>query len=187
MQREQVRQAVTAQFYQTLSDNNIQIQSIPPNELQAIVNALADGVFAAVAAIESEGDIAVGVMNAVPAANINAAETDVPEQMIWRGRPYLSIGTLHELTSQRIRILRGILGNTIEEIELVRVKDSRVKQHLGERVLDVGDITIISNDASQPEVTLDNVRNPVEVRELIRNAVIEEKKRRGLRYREDLE
>jgi hypothetical protein len=53
-------------------------------------------------------------------------------------------------------------------------------------MLDVGDITVISTDASTPEKTLDNVRNPLEVRELIRKATMEEKRRRGLLYREEL-
>lgn len=195
MERNQIRQVVTAQFYQSLAENNVQIQSIPQSELQAIVNSLADGVFAALAAVESEGDrppgnSPMGVQAAAMAAkdpNNPDAIVDVEEQLLWRGRPYLTIGTLYEITTQRIRIRRGILGNTIEEVELVRVKDTRVKQHLGERVLDIGDVTVISNDASMPEVVLHNVSDPVTVRELIRKAVNDEKKRRGLRYREDLE
>ena len=111
---------------------------------------------------------------------------DVPEQQLWRGRPYLTVGTVYEITSQRIRVIKGLLGNTIDEVELVRVRDTRIKQHLGERVLDVGDITIISNDPSNPELVLNNVKSPMEVRELIRNAVNKEKDRRGLRYREDM-
>jgi hypothetical protein len=183
MQREQMRQIVTAQVYQSLSENNLQIKSIPPNELQGLVNALADGVFAAVAAAEAEGDDALR-MAAMPMASEGASQPE--EQKLWRGRPYLSIGLVYELTTQRLRILRGILGSTIDEIELVRIKDTRVKQHLGERMLDVGDVTIISNDPSQPEVVLHNVSNPIEVRELIRKATNAEKERRGLRYREDL-
>jgi hypothetical protein len=187
MQRDQVRQVITAQVYQSLSENNIQIRSVPPNELQALVNALADGVFAALEAIEGEADTVIG--NPAPAMAQAVGEDSgyVPETVLWRGRPYLTIGTVYELTTQRIRLMQGILSNTVEEVELVRVKDTTVKQHLGERMLDVGDITIISTDASTPEKVLHNVRNPMEVREMIRKAVMEEKQRRGLRYREDLE
>jgi hypothetical protein len=198
MQRDQVRQVITAQVYQSLSENNIQIRSIPPNELQALINALADGVFAAIEAVEDEGDIGVGDTRIAgnpmaaamgPGGHPDAGDfgPDVPETLLWRGRPYLTIGTRYELTTQRIRILRGILGNTVEEIELVRVKDTNVKQHVGERILDVGDITIHSTDATSPQWVLHNVRDPIEVREMIRKAVMEEKQRRGLRYREDLE
>lgn len=186
MERNQIRQVVTAQFYQSLAENRVQIASIPQSELQAIVNALADGVFAALAAVESEADRPLThPQPTAMTAPLSAPGTD-EEQILWRGRPYLSIGTVYELTTQRLRIIRGILGNTVDEIELVRVRDSRVKQHMGERLLDVGDITILSEDPSQPEVVLQNVTNPLEVRELIRKAMQEEKERRGVRYREDL-
>ena len=99
----------------------------------------------------------------------------------------MTIGTIYELTSQRLRIMRGLLGNQIEEIELIRVRDTKVKQHVGERMLDVGDITVISADSGTPSVTLNNVRNPIEVRELLRKAVQVERQRRGMTYREVLE
>ena len=111
---------------------------------------------------------------------------EVEEVQIWRGRPYMTVGTIYELTTQRIRVIKGILGNRIEEVELVRVRDTKYKQHLGERMLDVGDITVISNDPTTPELTLHNVKNPIEVREMIRKATIDEKNRRGLRYREEM-
>ena len=41
-----------------------------------------------------------------------------------------------------------------------------------------------ADDNTSPELVLDNVQNPVEVRELIRKAVLEERARRGLTYRE---
>jgi hypothetical protein len=108
------------------------------------------------------------------------------EELIWRGRPYLTIGTRYELTNERIRIIRGILGKRIEEIELVRVKDTKVSQHMGERMLNVGDITVISADPATPEFVLHNVPNPIDVRELIRTTMMHEKARRGLYYREDI-
>ena len=91
------------------------------------------------------------------------------------------------MTSQRLRIIRGVLGNRIEEIELVRLHDTRVQQHLGERMLNIGDVTIVAHDSTTPEIVLNNVENPTEVRELIRKATMDEKRRRGLRYREDIQ
>ena len=196
MQRDEVRKTVTAQFYQSLSDSNIPITAIPQNQLQAIVNALADGVYAALAAVDAETDMissrraSHNVAGAVGLAGNPADPASLepqPETLLWRGRPYLTLGTVYELTTQRLRILRGILGNQVEEIELIRVRDTRIKQHLGERALNVGDITILSGDETAPETVLQNINDPVTVRELIRQAVQGEKDRRGLRYREDLE
>ncbi|MEZ4682721.1 MAG: PH domain-containing protein [Caldilineaceae bacterium] len=144
-------------------------------------------VFAAIAAVEDE-DMGMSTSRgmAMPAYATEGALEEVEETLIWRGRPYMTIGTIYEITTQRIRVIKGILGNRIEEVELVRVRDTKYKQHLGERMLDVGDITVISNDPSMPELVLNNVKNPIEVREMIRKATIEEKNRRGLRYREEM-
>jgi len=189
MQRDEIRKTVTAQFYQSLSESGVQVTAIPQNQLQAIVNGLADGVFAALAAVDAAHDTLAGnnITGAARAANAQAAPQDaVPhqEQLLWRGRPYLTLGTVYELTTQRIRVLRGMLTNNVDEVELIRVHDTEVKQHVGERILNVGDIIIFADDNTSPELTLDNVQNPVEVRELIRKAVLEERTRRGLTYRE---
>jgi hypothetical protein len=109
------------------------------------------------------------------------------EVMIWRGRPYLTLGTIYELTSQRLRVIRGLVSNAIDEIELVRVQDTRVTQSAGERMFDIGDIAIISGDATSPALVLYNVRDPIQVREAIRKAVYEERQRRRMLYREDME
>jgi len=189
MQRDDVRKAVTAQFYQSLSESGVQITAIPQNQLQAVVNALADGVFAAIAAVEAQTDtLTTNVAGATRAAAPQSSATpnvgNYAETLLWRGRPYLTLGTVYELTSQRIRILTGMLTNNVDEVELIRVHDTQVKQHIGERMLNVGDIHIFSDDNTSPELVLNNVQNPMEVRELIRKAVLEERSRRGLTYRE---
>jgi Bacterial PH domain len=196
MQRDDVRKTVTAQFYQSLAESGVQIKSIPQNELQALTNALADGVFAALAALEAQQDSKLGNKIAGTTAAV-AAQATAPNQapnqpnvgnyqetLLWRGRPYLTLGTVYELTSQRLRILTGLLTTNLDEVELIRVHDTQVKQHIGERMLNVGDIIVFSDDNTSPELVLNNVQNPMEVREVIRKAVLEERARRGLTYRE---
>ena len=189
MQQNQMRQIVNDAVQKSLNESGVVVSAVPSSQLNALVNALSDGVFAAFSAMEEEGVTQPGAMPSNLTANTELANPNqLPEEkMLWRGRPYLSIGTVYELTSQRLRILRGIVGNQIEEIELVRVRDTKVKQHVGERLLDVGDVTVVSADKMTPTVTLNNVRNPIEVRELIRKAVQIERQRRGLSYREILE
>lgn len=185
MQRDQIRQIVATQVYQSLADSKIQLTSIPQDQLQALVNSLADGFFAAFAAVEEESSVPPMAMSMAPRpAAVSPPQMPHEEQLLWRGRPYLTIGTIYEVTTQRLRIIRGLLGNAIEEIELIRVHDTKVKQHLGERALNVGDITIFADDSTTPSITLNNISEPVEVRELIRKAVLEERQRRGLTYRE---
>ncbi|MFN8446018.1 MAG: PH domain-containing protein [Caldilineaceae bacterium] len=189
MQRDQMRQIVNDAVQKSLTESNVTMSAIPSGQLNALVNALADGMFAALSAVEESTD---AQPSATPTALPNSFASVDPqhlaeEKLLWRGRPYMTIGTVYELTSQRLRIIRGLLGNQIEEIELIRVRDTKVKQHVGERLLDVGDITVISADSVTPTIVLNNVRNPVEVRELVRKAVQVERQRRGMTYREVLE
>lgn len=187
MQRDQVRDAVTQQFFQSLQDQGVEISAIPRPQLEALTKAIADSVFTVLASLERESD--------EYASRPLAEEDEIPQKLpepsaeevlLWRGRPFLTIGTRYEITSQRIRIFRGILGNIIEEIELIRVRDTRLTQHMGERMINVGDVGVLSGDPSTPEIMLHNVRRPIEVRELIRKAVMAEKKRRGFYFREDI-
>jgi hypothetical protein len=193
MQRDEVRKIVSEQVYNSITASGVEISAIPSGQLRVLVDAMADGVFAALAALESEGDVPIPAPNAAsrpPTPDepgpINPAGDQAEEVHLWHGRPYLSIGVRYELTTQRIRVYRGIFSNRLEEIELIRVKDSKVKQHMGERMLNIGDVTIISADSSTPEIMLHNVHDPIEVRELLRKAVMNEKARRGLYYREDI-
>jgi hypothetical protein len=190
MQQKEVRSAVTAQFYQSLAESGVEVTAIPQAQMQAIVNALADGLIAGLAALDDQDAargrsmIAGGPVGVTAAAL--SADDDEAESLLWSGRPYLSIGTRYELTSQRLRIIRGIFGRDFEETELVRVRDTSVTQHLGERALDIGDVTVVSNDPQQPQIVLRNIKDPVEVREIIRKATLLEKERRNLAYREEM-
>jgi len=199
MNEQTVRQVVTARFYESLAQSGVEVTAIPQPQLQAIVNALADGVFAALDAMETEADHSINETksrssdpgeseSARPAPESSAAIAShlEKEELLWSGRPYLSIGVRYELTTQRVRLIRGLLGRSYHEIELVRVRDTSVNQHLGERALNVGDVTITSNDPSHPEFTLNNVKDPMAVREMIRQATMKEKERRGLHFREEM-
>jgi hypothetical protein len=201
MHRDEFRAIVTEQVQRSLAENKAVITAVPDAQLQPLITAIADGVFAALETALDEAPAAVvapvppsaggpPVMTSAPGPMRSAdptSESLAEEVPLWRGRPYLTIGTIYELTSQRLRIIRGIVSNQIEEIELVRVRDTNVKQNVGERMFDIGDITVVSGDASSPTKVLYNVRNPVEVRELIRKAVFDERERRGLRYREEMQ
>ncbi len=213
MHRDEVRAVAAKQFAETLQQSEVKLTALPPDQLRVLVDAIGDSIFAVLESWQNEDDTAqeaaqeaaqyaaarqartaqVAVQGSATSDDTGTSDQseltqpDLGEELLWRGRPYLTIGTRYELTNQRLRIIRGILGNTIEEIELVRVRDTKVKQHAGERLLNVGDVTVISADPLTPEFVLSNVRNPLEVRELIRRATLQERSRRNLYYREDLD
>lgn len=192
MNRDQFARVVAAQANDALARSGMTISALPAEQTQALINAIAEGVFHALGELLDENEAAAPMAAAArsvppPAqAAPPTAPAQAEEVQLWRGRPYLTIGTVYELTSQRLRVVRGLLGNIIEEMELVRVRDSKVTQSAGERLLNIGDITVVSADATTPQILLRNVSNPVEVRELIRKAVQDERQRRNLYYREDI-
>ena len=175
MNRDQVRDVVNRTFYSSLEESKTDLTALPPGQLQGLVRAISDSMFAVLEELEE-----TPAPTLAPSANGDQPE----EQVLWYGRPFMTIRVRYELTNHRLRIYRGLIGRDIEELDLVRVRDTKVKQHAGERAMNIGDITIFSHDQSNPEIVLNNVNDPVEVREIIRKAYLAEQERRGLRYRD---
>jgi PH (Pleckstrin Homology) domain-containing protein len=174
MNKDQIRDTVNRTFYSSLEESGTEVNALPPGQLQAIVRAVADSIYTVMEDLDSES----------PATGpLPVSQGD--EEILWEGKPLMTLGERYELTSQRLRIYRGVFARNLEEIDLVRIRDTKVKQHLGERMAGVGDVTVISTDKSNPEIVLNNVKNPIEVREIIRKAYLAEQERRGLRFRED--
>jgi hypothetical protein len=67
---------------------------------------------------------------------------------------------------------------------LYRVRDIAVKRTLWQRLFGVGSITILSSDKSQPTLVLQNIKDPLRVKELIHDNVEEMKLRRRMRVGE---
>jgi uncharacterized membrane protein YdbT with pleckstrin-like domain len=74
----------------------------------------------------------------------------------------------YELTTERLRLRRGVLNKELEELELYRVRDYKLEQPLLLRLFSFGNITVTSTDASQPVLTLRAIGNSEQVREQIR-------------------
>jgi uncharacterized membrane protein YdbT with pleckstrin-like domain len=74
----------------------------------------------------------------------------------------------YRITDQRIVIESGVLSRQIEEIDMRNVEDLLYRQSLLERLLGVGDITIVSADRTAGRMRLVGLEKPRELRELIR-------------------
>lgn len=84
-----------------------------------------------------------------------------------------------EFTSERIRIYEGILNQQINEVELYRVKDTRIVKPVWLRAFGLSNIVLQTSDRSLPEVNIRAVRNGIEIREKLRKQVeiLRDKKR----------
>ena len=87
-----------------------------------------------------------------------------------------------EVTSERIRITTGILSKRMDELELYRVKDTRVEEPFFLRLFGLGNIVIATSDQSHPALTLEAIPETRALREDLRGCV--EKLRDRKRVRE---
>jgi uncharacterized membrane protein YdbT with pleckstrin-like domain len=76
--------------------------------------------------------------------------------------------TLYNVTNQRVTIETGIFSKSVEDIDLRYIDDTQFSQHFMERVLGVGNVTIVSSDKTTPNYVLRGIRDPRALRELIR-------------------
>jgi membrane protein YdbS with pleckstrin-like domain len=85
------------------------------------------------------------------------------------------------VTTQRVRVISGIFGKDIQEIELFRVKDTLANQSFFLRLFGLGTITVISGDERNPRIVLSGVPHAIELREKMRQEVMTLRQRFGVR------
>ena len=75
----------------------------------------------------------------------------------------------YRLTEQRLFIERGILSQTIDQTELIRVDDVRVHRKALDRLFRPGTIEIRSTDATDSKLVIEGVRDPEKIAEHLRD------------------
>ncbi|MBL9205520.1 MAG: PH domain-containing protein [Opitutaceae bacterium] len=93
----------------------------------------------------------------------------------------LNRATSYELTSQRLKIHRGILSRSLEEVELYRVKDYVMDRPLLLRMVGLGNLTLVTSDATTRTIVLAAIPQVAWVREQLRTQVQAERDRKRVR------
>lgn len=88
--------------------------------------------------------------------------------------------TRYRLTNQRLIKESGLLGRRIDEIELYRIRDTRLNQPLFQRLVGMGDVEVHSVDVSR-SFLLENLPGAADKREQIRTLSNQAKEARGVR------
>lgn len=98
---------------------------------------------------------------------------------------YLKVSTTkYVLTSERLRVTTGVLSTRTEDLELRRVRDSIILRPLWARIAGLGDVQVLSADASTPRVVLHAISDPDGVQTMIRSNVQVQWSRFGVRQME---
>lgn len=190
---EQYRDRVSARVKQAITQSGVDLSTVSADAQDRLASAVTDGMLFEFDAIldsmetESKAQQAAASAKAAPAVApdvASATETIADEPVLWEDRPFISIGERYVLTNDRIRIFNGLVGRTVENIELIRLQDIDYHQGISERIFGIGDITLTSRDATDPIVILRNIKDPEKVANLIRAAWLEARKRHGLVFRD---
>jgi hypothetical protein len=176
MSIEQQRARMKSAVWKAISQSGVDVSSLPSEQQAKIVDAVADESLVILNELMGEAYKTTGTN----------APVDGAEAVIWEGRPFLSLVEHYLITSERIKISRGLLGKDYENFELIRIQDIDVSQGLSERILGLGDVHITGADPTTPSLTLRNITNPNEVYELLRKAWLAARKKYGLLFREDM-
>jgi hypothetical protein len=178
MSIDQNRAMLAGRIWQAIAQSGVDLSAVPREQQERLVATIADSVLMGV-------DDMLG--QAAPEIGRPALGEDLAaETILWEGRPFLSLTERYTITSERIRIQRGLIAKDYEDIELVRLQDIDRSQSVGERMMNIGDVTLRSVDASRPEVVLRNVADPEGVHEIIRRAWLDARKRHGVQFRDQM-
>ena len=109
-------------------------------------------------------------------------------EYIWKGKKcYFGLPisfTRYAVSEDRLFLSTGFFTIKDEEILLYRIRDINTSRTLWQRIFGVGTITVISSDKSMPTLELKNVKNPLEVKEMLHSQVEEMKRQRRVRVGE---
>ncbi|MEZ6083527.1 MAG: PH domain-containing protein [Phycisphaerae bacterium] len=83
------------------------------------------------------------------------------------------IRTRYRLTDQRLFIERGVFSQTIDQIELIRVDDVRLRKKFIDRLVGLGSVELLTTDTSDAHLIIEGIRNPEEIAEHVRTRMRE--------------
>ena len=109
-------------------------------------------------------------------------------EYIWKDRKrHLGLPlsfTRYALSEDRLCLSVGFFSIKDEEILLYRIRDISTSRSLWQRMFGVGSITVVSSDKTAPTLLLKNVKNPLDVKEMLHQQVEKVKIQRRIRLGE---
>lgn len=91
-----------------------------------------------------------------------------------------SLGTHYEITTQRIKLDRGVLSKRQESLELFRIDHFELNKPLGMRLVGQAALRLFSSDAELEKFYVYGVPNLEALAETLRDCQLRERTRRGL-------
>lgn len=99
----------------------------------------------------------------------------------WLVYKVIALSTKYTLSSQRIQIQKGIFSKKRSTIELYWVDDFDVEHPFSMRLMGFGQLIIRSSDRETPNITLKGIKHIDDIYEMLREANLLERDRRGVK------
>ncbi len=88
--------------------------------------------------------------------------------------------TYYEVSSDRIEWGRGILDRHVDNIDMFRVIDLKMRRNLLDCIVGIGSVGLITTDKSDPEFEFEKVHRPRELYDIIKKASLEADRHAGV-------
>jgi uncharacterized membrane protein YdbT with pleckstrin-like domain len=83
----------------------------------------------------------------------------------------------YEVTPDRIEFTRGILDRKVDNLDMFRVIDLKMRRSLLDCVVGVGTVALVTTDKSDPEFEFEKIRDPRLLYDVIKKASLEADKK----------
>jgi len=112
--------------------------------------------------------------------------------ILWSDRKRTIFGlplsfTKYELDGERLFIHTGIFNKVEDEVRLYRIIDVTLRRSFWQRLVGVGTIHCCSSDATMKEFDIKSVKKSREVKEMLSNLVEQERMRKRVYNREEMD
>jgi len=85
--------------------------------------------------------------------------------------------THYEVTAERIEWSRGIFDRRVDNLDMFRVIDLRLRRSLLDCILGIGTVGLITTDKTDPEFTFEKIRNSRRLYDVIKKASLDADRR----------
>ncbi len=86
----------------------------------------------------------------------------------------------YEVSDERIEWSRGILDRRIDNLDMFRVIDLKLRRSLIDCIVGIGTVALVTTDKSDPEFVFEKVRHCRELYDIIKRASLEADRRTGV-------
>jgi membrane protein YdbS with pleckstrin-like domain len=88
--------------------------------------------------------------------------------------------TFYRVTNDRIEFEEGVFNKDLDNVDLFRITDLRLRCSLLDRLFNIGTIELVTTDSNQPDCELYKIKNPKRIFEILKKASLGADRRRGV-------